>query len=49
MVVQTHAAVSLTGANHYLKKDKDYFAMRDQCANFKLLESRRILPLVYPE
>lgn len=36
------------GANPYLKKDKDYFAMRDKCANFKLLESRRILPLVYP-
>lgn len=35
------------GANPYLRKDKDYFAMRDKCANFKLLESRRILPLVY--
>jgi len=35
------------GANPYLKKDKEYFAIRDMCVNFKLLESRRVLPLVY--
>ena len=34
-------------ANVHSKKDKEYFAMRDSHANLKLLESRRILPLIY--
>ena len=34
-------------ANPYSKKDREYFVMREKCANFTKLESRRILPLVY--
>jgi RNA-directed DNA polymerase len=34
-------------ANPYLRKDKEYFVMRDNCANSRKLESRKILPLIY--
>jgi RNA-directed DNA polymerase len=34
-------------ANPYSKDDREYFAMRDSCANLRRLESKRILPLVY--
>lgn len=34
-------------ANPYSKEDREYFAMRESCANLKQLESKRILPLVY--